>query len=312
MRGDELGDLVHLVRVPVLLQVHEVLAAGSQEALLVEPGRGVDHRARCRSAAAAEDRGRCGLGRHFALVRSASGGGLRLLLSTTGGEEAEDQEGDQAEDQEVHDLQAFEAITHEHRGEQATGGQAGQRAEPARCAAGGSGLTTCGGRGGCRLRLRRGLASLVARRGTEGLAAAKALGVGFEAEGQRQAQDHGDTEETLHHGFLSCGKAWAASCPARMGVASDRMFLAFAWSGRPRADEIRAPARTTNGARRLRPFSASRRVPSPTAPASRSPAPGKPASRPRCGRSVRSARPVHRVPVRFPAAWPAAPRRGSA
>src|SRR5690606_7817173 len=177
-----------------------------------------------------------------------------------GGEEAEDQEGDQAEDQKVHDLQLFETVAHEHRGQQAAGGQTGQRAEPARGTAGGSGrLLTTGSR--CALLSRRGgLAGLVAGSGAEGFATAKTLGVGFEAEGQRQAQNHGDTEETLHYGFLSCGKAWSASCPPWLAMTSDRMFPAFA---------------------RAR-LSASRTAPFPTAHASRSPGPGTPASRPRC------------------------------
>ena len=231
MRGDELGDLVHLVGVPVLLQVHEVLATGGDEALLVEPGRGVDHRSG-RGQATTEDiaaSGRRVVGvRHFTLVRRTGSSHLWLLASATSGEETEQQEGDQAEDQHVHDLQAFETITHEHRGQQATGGQTGQRAEPARSAAGGSGRLLATGCLGSRLRRRRGLAGLVAGRGAEGFATAKTLGVGFEAEGQCQAQHHGDTEETLHHGFLSCGKAWWASCPSWVGMTSDRMFPAFA------------------------------------------------------------------------------------
>ena len=64
-----------------------------------------------------------------------------LLLATAGGEEAEQQERDQAEDQDIHELDAFEAIAHEHRGEQAAGGQTGQRTEPARGAAGSGCLT---------------------------------------------------------------------------------------------------------------------------------------------------------------------------
>ena len=80
-------------------------------------------------------------------------------------------------------------------------------------AAGSSGrlLTTRSLGGGlCR---RSGLAGLVAGGGAEGFATAKTLGVRFEAKGQRQAQDHGDTEETLHQGLLSEESAWAASCP---------------------------------------------------------------------------------------------------
>ncbi|MCP6135460.1 hypothetical protein NL393_40385, partial [Klebsiella pneumoniae] len=65
-----------------------------------------------------EDRrlGRLAMG--FALERRVAWGGhLRLLLATPRGDEAEHQEGDQRDDQEVHDLQAFEAVTHEHGGQ---------------------------------------------------------------------------------------------------------------------------------------------------------------------------------------------------
>jgi len=68
--------------------------------------------------------------RHLALHWCVTGHGW-LLLAASGGEEAEEQEGDQAEDQDIHELDALEAVAHEHRGEQAAGDQTGQRAEPA-------------------------------------------------------------------------------------------------------------------------------------------------------------------------------------
>ncbi len=123
----------------------------------------------------------------------------RLLLASARGEQAEDDEGDQAEDQDIHELDALEAIAHEHRGQQATGGQAGQRAEPARSTACGSGLLTSGLLGGGIVALlRRCLASLVAGCRAEALAAAEALGVGIDAEGQTDTQRHENAKHTLH------------------------------------------------------------------------------------------------------------------
>ena len=121
----------------------------------------------------------------------------RLLLATAGGEEAEQQERDQAEDQDIHELDALEAVAHEHRGEQATGGQTGQRAEPARGTAGGSGRLTAS-LIRCGLGLLGRLAGLVAGRRAEALAAAETLGVGVEREGQADTQRHEDAKHTLH------------------------------------------------------------------------------------------------------------------
>ncbi len=120
-----------------------------------------------------------------------------LLLATAGGEEAEQQERDRAEDQDIHELDTLEAVAHEHGSEQATGGQTGQRAEPAGSTARGGGrLTTCLIRRGLGLLGR--LASLVARRRAEALAAAEALGVGVEREGQADTQRHENAKHTLH------------------------------------------------------------------------------------------------------------------
>ena len=126
-----------------------------------------------------------------------SGHGRLLLLATAGGKEAEQQEGDTAEDQDIHELETFEAITHEHRGEQSTGCEAGQWAEPARGTAGGCWrLAACLSRGGLGLLGR--LASLMAGRRAKALAAAETLGVGIEAEGQADTQRHENAEHTLH------------------------------------------------------------------------------------------------------------------
>jgi hypothetical protein len=72
------------------------------------------------------------------------------LLATTGGDKAEDQEGDDRHDQDVEDLHALEAAAHEHGRQQATGSEAGQRAKPARSTAGlGGGACSTGSRRGC-------------------------------------------------------------------------------------------------------------------------------------------------------------------
>ncbi|MCY1180309.1 hypothetical protein D9M73_207410 [compost metagenome] len=153
MRGHELGDLVHFVGVPVLLQRLEVVAGSFQEALFVEPGRRIDNRTDCSSRCCRTTENRR-LGRFlegFTLERRVTGGGhLWLLLAATSGNEAEHQEGDQRHDQDVEDLHAIEAIAHEHRGQQATGGDTGQRAEPFRCAAGGCRCATWNGWRGTR------------------------------------------------------------------------------------------------------------------------------------------------------------------
>ncbi|MNN11433.1 hypothetical protein D3C81_1243910 [compost metagenome] len=137
----------------MLLQRLEVVAGSCQEALLVEPGRRIDDRtgSRGRCGGATEDRRLSRLLVRFTLERRVTGGGhLWLLLAATGGDEAEHQEGDQRDDQDVEDLHAIEAIAHEHRGQQATGGDTGQRAEPFRCAAGGCRCATWRGWRGTR------------------------------------------------------------------------------------------------------------------------------------------------------------------
>ena len=55
LRRGELGDLVHFVGIPVLLQAEEVLTTGIHEAGFVEPGRCLDRRLAAGGAAAAED-----------------------------------------------------------------------------------------------------------------------------------------------------------------------------------------------------------------------------------------------------------------
>lgn len=129
--------------------------------------------------------------------RMAWCGHLRLLLAAARGDEAEHQESNERDDQEVHDLEALEAVTHEHGRQQATGGEAGQWTQPARSTAGGGRCAAWSGRRGCR-RGWRGLAGLVDRRGARALAAAEALGVGVQAQRQADAERQCDAKKTLH------------------------------------------------------------------------------------------------------------------
>jgi len=192
---------------------------------------GVDDRSSCssRCSRATEDRRLGRLAVRFTLERRvARRGHLRLLLATACGDEAEHQEGDQGDDQEVHDLEALEAITHEHGRQQATGGEAGEWAQPARSTAGGGRSTARSGRRGGR-RGWRSLASLVDRRGARALAAAEALGVGVQAQRQADAERQCDAKKTLHKWDIPCCGLHArhvAQVPRHM--TSDIMFRAFA------------------------------------------------------------------------------------
>ena len=88
LRSDELGDLVHLVGIPVLLQRLEVVTRSGQEVLLVEPCRGVDDRSgrRGRCGRTPEDRRLGRLGVSLTLHRRmAWHGHLRLLLVSGAG-----------------------------------------------------------------------------------------------------------------------------------------------------------------------------------------------------------------------------------
>src|SRR5690606_16254827 len=110
---------------------------------------------------------------------------------------------------------ALEAIAHEHRGQQATGGQAGQRAEPARSTACGSGLLTSGLLGGGIVALLRCcLASLVAGCRAEALAAAETLGMGVERDSQAEAQRHEEAKHSFHYVFPCGVKVRAPWCTA--------------------------------------------------------------------------------------------------
>src|SRR5690606_27956663 len=195
LRGHELGDLVHFIGVPVLLQGLEVVAGRFNEVLFIEPGWRIDDRTSGnRSGRTTEDRTHASrlLLEHFTLHRRAGWRQVLLLLATTSGDETEDQEGDDRHDQDVEDLHALEAAAHEHGGQQATGSDAGQRAEPARRTAGfGSGASGTGragsGSSATGSRRRSHLAGLVSRRSAGALAATKALGVGVEAHRQADA-----------------------------------------------------------------------------------------------------------------------------
>lgn len=185
-----------------------MVAGRFNEVLFIEPGWRIDHRTsgnRC--GRTAEDRTHGGwlLLEYFTLHRGASRSHVLLLLATTSGDETEDQEGDDRHDQDVEDLHALEAAAHEHGSQQATGRDAGQRAEPARSTAGlgGSASGTRRARSGSSAacsRRRSHLAGLVSRRSAGALAATKALGVGVEAHRQADAQRHGDAKKTFHKG----------------------------------------------------------------------------------------------------------------
>ncbi|MNN29070.1 hypothetical protein D3C81_1426590 [compost metagenome] len=238
MRGHELGDLVHFVRVPVLLQRLEVAARGFYEALFVEPGRSVDHRTGGNGCGrTTEDRTHGWLLlERFTLHRRVTGRSeLLLLLATTSGDETEDQERDDRHDQDVEDLHALEAVAHEHGSQQATGRDTGQRAEPARSTASlGSSASGTGSTSGRRSaahawRRRSHLAGLVSRRSACAFATTEALG-GIDVETHRQAdaQRHGDAKKTFHKGNSHLWKARAPCCTAEVLLASGRVFRAFA------------------------------------------------------------------------------------
>ncbi|MNO71616.1 hypothetical protein D3C76_625340 [compost metagenome] len=222
----------------MLLQGLEVIACRFDEVSFVEPGWGVDHRAsgnrRCRTT---EDRtaGRLLFERLTLHRRVAGRSVLLLLLATTGGDKAEDQECNDSHDQDVEDLHALEAVAHEHGGQQAAGSDTGQRAEPARSATGlGSGASGTGSTSGRRSaahawRRRSHLAGLVSRRSACAFATTEALG-GIDVETHRQAdaQRHGDAKKTFHKGNSHLWKARAPCCTAEVLLASGRVFRAFA------------------------------------------------------------------------------------
>ena len=171
---------------------------------------------------------------HFTLHRRAGWSQVLLLLAATGGDKAEDHKGDDRQDQDVEDLHALEAAAHEHGREQATGGDTGQRAQPARSTAGlgrGAGSTGCACGRGCTARGAGGwshLAGLVSRCRTGTFAATEAFGVGVEAHRQADAQRHGDAKKTFHKGNSHLWIARAPCCTGVVTLASDIMFRAFA------------------------------------------------------------------------------------
>jgi len=182
-------------------------ARARKEAVLVEPGRGVVQRGAAAIKPAAHRRG---LRLRGHLVGRADGRVLRalgLLLRGLGAHHADDHEhgkGEQGDHQDVHGLEALERAAEEHGGEQAAGGETGERAHPLAHAAGRGGGGACGSRarGGSADRRRAGRGRitgeallLLARAG----AGAEALGLD-RLHGQAQAQHEGSKErEYLLH-----------------------------------------------------------------------------------------------------------------
>src|SRR5690606_19986823 len=180
-RVEILRHAVDVAVAPVTLQGIEMLLGTLQEAVCVKPVR-CPHgdRRRCHWLGS-----RCMAG-PVLLVRPARGatGGVGLALHggcAAATEQLEQHKGDQAENQDVEQLQTLESVTEQHGGQQTTGSDTGQRAEPAAGARGGSGVLLLVTRVG--LLLLRGLPlsrlALVHRGSAETLAAAHATGLGI-------------------------------------------------------------------------------------------------------------------------------------
>src|SRR5690554_242487 len=191
-RVQVLGHARHIVVTPVALQGVEVLLRAFQEAVGVKPG-GCVH----------GDRGCCRLGggalarpdRLLLRSRNRATRRVRLALHDRGaaaGEQLEQHEGQQAEDQDVEQLQALEAVTEQHGCQQTAGGDTGQRTQPAAGPGSGGRIRLLVARRGLLLRslLALGRLALVHGGGAEALAATQATGFGI-GDGQTDHEEYG-------------------------------------------------------------------------------------------------------------------------